>query len=73
MAQYLSVNIRAGAIGNSLEETNSWLCWAEGDVAFQAVSPASAYVAARRLILRLFIFWNRRVEYLSFVIVSQLK
>lgn len=72
-AQYLSVNTGASAIVDSLEETNGWLSRAEGDVAFQAVSPASAYVTTRRLTLRRFILRNTRLEYLSFLIVSQLK
>lgn len=49
MAQYLSVNIGTSAIVDSLGETNGRLRQPEGDVAFQAVSPASAYVTARRL------------------------
>lgn len=73
MAQYLSVNTAAGAIVDSLEETNGWLSRAEGDVAFQAVSPASADVTTRRATLRLFILRNTRVEYLSLLLVSQLK
>lgn len=56
MAQYLSVNIGTSAIVNSLGETNGRLVRPEGDVAFQAASPASAYVTTRRLNVGFFFY-----------------
>lgn len=70
MAQYLSVNIGTSAIVDSLGETNGWLGRPEGDVAFQAVSPASAYVTAKRLNVGFFIFWPTKVEYFSFLMID---